>query len=177
MAQLAMESGKPLIVAVNKWDLVRDEMMKEGELEKLVFARLEFIRYAPVLTVSALTGKRVVRILDLAETVWKAGPETVGTADLNQFLDEIHRNNSPMTPSGRRFRIKYMTQAGVLPPSFRLFAGRNGDLRPGLGQALRNPAARSLRVRGQPDPDLLPGSLSRPARPIQLTFSRGFVYK
>ncbi|MCX6559497.1 MAG: ribosome biogenesis GTPase Der [Candidatus Aminicenantes bacterium] len=150
VAQMAKESGKPLIVAVNKWDLVRDEMMKAGELENLVFARLEFIRYAPVLTVSALTGKRVLRILDLAESVWRAGGRTIGTADLNRFLDGVHRNNSPMTPSGRRFRIKYMTQAGVLPPSFRLYAGRNATFAPASAKHFENRLREAFGFEGNP---------------------------
>jgi GTP-binding protein len=150
VAQMAKDSGKPLIVAVNKWDLVRDEMMKEGELEKLVFARLEFIRYAPVLTVSALTGKRVLRILDTAEAVWRAGSRTVGTAELNRFLDGVHRKNAPMTPSGRRFRIKYMTQAGVLPPSFRLYAGGNATFAPASAKHFENRLREAFGFEGNP---------------------------
>lgn len=150
VAQMAKDSGKPLIVAVNKWDLVRDEMMKEGELENLVFARLEFIRYAPVLTVSALTGKRVIRLLDAAEAVWRAGNRTVGTAELNRFLDDIHRRNAPMTPSGRRFRIKYMTQAGVLPPSFRLYAGGKATFAPASAKHFENRLREAFGFEGNP---------------------------
>jgi GTP-binding protein len=150
VAQMAKDSGKPLIVAVNKWDLVRDEMMKEGELENLVFARLEFIRYAPVLTVSALTGKRVLHILDTAETVWRAGSRTVGTAELNRFLDAVHRRNAPMTPSGRRFRIKYMTQAGVLPPSFRLYAGGKATFAPASAKHFENRLREAFGFEGSP---------------------------
>jgi GTP-binding protein len=150
VAQMAKDSGKPLIVAVNKWDLVRDEMMKEGELEKLVFARLEFIRYAPVLTVSALTGKRVLRILDTAEAVWRAGSRTVGTAELNRFLDGVHKKNAPMTPSGRRFRIKYMTQAGILPPSFRLYAGGKATFAPASAKHFESRLREAFGFEGNP---------------------------
>ena len=71
----------------------------------MVFSRLDFIGYAPVVTVSALTGKNVVRLLDEAETVWLNGQKTVGTADLNKFLKDIHadsRARSPRTGGGSR---------------------------------------------------------------------------
>ncbi|MDD8027275.1 MAG: ribosome biogenesis GTPase Der [Acidobacteriota bacterium] len=158
VAQMAKESGKPLMVAVNKWDLVRDGMMGEEDVERLVFARLEFIRYAPVLTVSALTGKRIMRILDLAETVWRAGSKTIGTADLNRFLEGVHRSNSPMTPSGRRFRIKYMTQAGVLPPAFRLYVGGRATFAPSSARHFESRLREAFGFEGSPIVLFLKGS-------------------
>lgn len=123
VAQLAKESGKPLLIAVNKWDLVLEGALTEKEIERMVFQRLEFIRYAPVLTVSALTGKRTVRILDLAEKIWRRGQKKIGTRALNQFLEKFQQSSQPLSETGRRFRIKYMTQAGTLPPTFRLYTG------------------------------------------------------
>jgi GTP-binding protein len=150
VAQLAKDSGKPLVVAVNKWDLVREGALTEAEVERRGFARLEFIRYAPVLTVSALTGKRVIKILDEAEEVWKAGSHTVGTAELNRFLDGVHHANPPMTPSGRRFRIKYMTQAGVLPPAFRLYAGGQAAFAPASARHFESRLREAFGFRGSP---------------------------
>ncbi len=150
VAQLAKDSGKPLVVAVNKWDLVREGALGEEEVERMVFARLEFIRYAPVLTVSALTGKRVIKVLDAAEEVWKAGSRTVGTAELNRFLDGVHRSNSPMNPSGRRFRIKYMTQAGILPPTFRLYAGRQAVFAPASARHFESRLREAFGFQGSP---------------------------
>lgn len=158
VAQLAKDSGKPLVVAVNKWDLVREGALGEEEVERQVFARLEFIRYAPVLTVSALTGKRIIKVLDAAEEVWKAGSRTVGTAELNRFLDRINHTDPPMTPSGRRFRIKYMTQAGVLPPAFRLYAGGQAAFAPASARHFEGRLREAFGFRGSPIRLFLKGS-------------------
>ncbi len=130
VAQVAKDSGRPLVIVVNKWDLVREETVTSREVERMVFARLEFIHYASVLTVSALTGKRVTCLLDEAERVWRAGQERVSTPALNRFLQTIQNTQPPMAPGGRRFRIKYMTQTGVLPPTFRLFTGGRTSFAP-----------------------------------------------
>ncbi len=130
VAAIALESGKPLVAAVNKWDKVLEGAITRKEIETMVFRRLDFIGYAPVVTVSALTGKNVVRLLDEADRVWRSGQKTVGTAALNKFLKEIHAAHAPLSKSGRRFKIKYMTQAGTLPPTFRLFGGPGGGFAP-----------------------------------------------
>ncbi len=158
VARLAKDSGKPLVVAVNKWDLVREGAMDEAEIGRQVFSRLEFISYAPVLTVSALTGKRVIRILDAAEEVWKAGSRLVGTAELNRFLDGVNRTDPPMTPSGRRFRIKYMTQAGVLPPAFRLYAGGQAAFAPASARHFESRLRQAFGFQGSPIRLFLKGS-------------------
>jgi GTP-binding protein len=130
VAAIALESGKPLVLAVNKWDKVREGAITQQEIQAMVFSRLDFIGYAPVVTVSALTGKNVVSLLDEAERVWLNGQKTVGTADLNRFLKDIHVAHAPLSKNGRRFKIKYMTQAGTLPPTFRLFGHAGGGFAP-----------------------------------------------
>ncbi len=121
VARLARESGKPLLVVLNKWDLVRENEVSLVQIRDIVFQRLEFVSYAPLLTVSALTGKRVTQILDLAEKVYRNSLKRIGTPALNKFLASIQKTNPPLSKSRRRFKIKYMTQKGGAPPAFVLF--------------------------------------------------------
>ncbi len=130
VAHEALQSGKPLILVVNKWDLVpKDEGMAD-HFRKVVYGRLDFVSYAPLLFVSAVSGQRVVKILDLAEEVYANARRRVETSRLNAFLSEFTADHPPVTVSGRRTKIRYMTQTGVLPPTFILFSHRPDQLTP-----------------------------------------------
>jgi GTP-binding protein len=123
VARLALDSGKPLLLVLNKWDLVRDEKGALAEIREACARRLDFIGYAPLLQVSALTGRGVSRLLETADRVYASGRKQISTSRLNAFLAELQASNPPVSPSGRRFRVKYMTQQGVLPPTFLAFTG------------------------------------------------------
>jgi GTP-binding protein len=129
IAYLAAASGKPLLLALNKWDLI-----PQGEsprvVEASVFRGMPFVSYAPLLFVSARTGKGVVKILDQAEVVYKLSSRRVETPRLNEFLAWINATHPPLTKTKRRLKIKYMTQKGVRPPTFVLFAHTPAALLP-----------------------------------------------
>jgi GTP-binding protein len=121
VARIAFESGKPLVIALNKWDLVPEDRVSLARVRDIVFSRLDFVSYAPLVTVSALTGKRVIRILDLAERVYPRGQTMIPTAKLNKFIASMNADRPPVSKAGRRFTVKYATQKGILPPTFVLF--------------------------------------------------------
>lgn len=129
IAHLAEESGKPLILALNKWDLVSASAASLNYRD-IIARRMAFVGYAPVLTVSAVTGKRVVKILDLAEEVLVASSRHIDTPRLNEFLAWIKATHPPLTRNRRNLKIKYMTQPSVRPPTFLLFASRPSPLLP-----------------------------------------------
>jgi len=130
VARLARDSGKPLVLVLNKWDLVRESEVTLAQVKDIVFQRLDFISYAPLLTVSALTGKRVTQILDLAEKVHQNGLKKIGTSGLNKFLASVQKTNLPLSNTRKRFKIKYMTQKAVLPPTFVLFSSSRSAFAP-----------------------------------------------
>jgi len=83
--------------------------------------KLDFVSYAPLLFVSALSGQRVVKILDTADEVLANGRKRIATARLNEFLKEINTKFQARTRKGTKIKIKYMTQLRSLPPTFILF--------------------------------------------------------
>jgi GTP-binding protein len=130
IAQLALESGRPLIIALNKWDLVDKDAVRPDAVRARVFRKLGFVAYAPLLLISARTGQRIVKLLDLAEQVYAGGTIRVETSRLNDFLGRTVQAHPPRLKSGARAKLRYITQKGVLPPTFILFLGSRGPLAP-----------------------------------------------
>ena len=130
IAQLALESGRPLIIALNKWDLVDKDTVRPDAVRDRVFRKLGFVSYAPLLFVSARTGQRVVKILDTAEQVFQSASTRIGTSKLNDFLARTAEDHPPRLKSGARAKLRYMTQKGVCPPTFILFLGSRGPISP-----------------------------------------------
>ena len=130
IAQLALESGRPLIIALNKWDLVNKDAVRPDAVRARIFRKLGFVSYAPLLFVSAKTGQRVVKILDTAEEVYKGASTRIETSKLNAFLARTVEVHPPRLKNGARAKLRYMTQKGVCPPTFILFLGARGPLAP-----------------------------------------------
>ena len=130
IAHLSQESGKPMIVALNKWDLIQKNTHTIEEFKNKCYSKLDFVSYAPILFISALSGKRVVKILGLAEQVYANGKKRVGTSQLNNFLSWVNTNCPPLSKKKRRMKIKYMTQKRTLPPTFILFTHSRVSLAP-----------------------------------------------
>ncbi len=113
---------KPLVVVLNKWDLVQDREAQVKVWEERIRRKLRFTHGAPLAFVSARTGQRVLKILDLADQVHAASGVRVPTQRLNRWLQE-HPASGAVTGSaeGPGLRLMYATQVGVHPPSFLLF--------------------------------------------------------
>lgn len=118
IAGYAHEAGKSLIIAVNKWDLVEHKRQAAVACERAIRQRLKFIEYAPVIFISALTGQRVMRILDLAQKAFAARFQRIPTGELNRFFRQ-YLAEPGVFPGG--LRIYYITQAAVNPPTFVVF--------------------------------------------------------
>ena len=121
VAHIAHESGRPLVLAVNKWDLVPKERGTAEAFEDMVYSKLDFVSYAPLVFVSALTGQRVVKILELAEGAYANAGRRIETSKLNAFLARVQVDHPPVSVTKRRMKIKYMTQKSIRPPAFVMF--------------------------------------------------------
>jgi GTP-binding protein len=115
------EQGKAMIIAANKWDLVED---KRGFLRLLkadVDARLRFIPYAPLITISAVTKQRVFKLFDLIDEVFGEAQKRASTSEFNDHLQRWLTSHPPPVSGRRRPKIYFGTQTGVCPPTFILF--------------------------------------------------------
>jgi GTP-binding protein len=118
----AAEAGCGIVIAVNKWDLVRgrgQDFVRDFD-DKLRF-ELKFLDYAPIVHISALTGERTPRLLEVIDRVAAARKQRVPTSELNRFLEAVTHTHPPASPDRRAVRILYAAQTGTAPPSFVLF--------------------------------------------------------
>jgi GTP-binding protein len=118
IAGIAHESGKGVIIVVNKWDLIDKET---GTLEKYrekMRREIPFLSYAPDVFISAVTGQRLRNVLDMAEAVSENRSMRVSTGPLNSLIQDAALMKQPPSDKGKRLKIYYATQVGVKPPLF-----------------------------------------------------------
>ncbi|HXZ80307.1 MAG TPA: ribosome biogenesis GTPase Der [Terriglobales bacterium] len=181
IAGYAHESGRSVIVVVNKWDLVveRARQLKQKEEKSATSARraantprraaaqdlrivadqaayerhvreqLKFLGYAPVVFVSAATGRHTEKLLPLIDEVARERRKRIATGEMNRFLKNVDFERAPV-PFSKRVRILYMTQAAVAPPTFVLFTDRDVKLHFSYERYLENQIRRAFGFVGTP---------------------------
>lgn len=126
IAGIAHEAGKGLIFVVNKWDLVSSTEKETRDFRERVREEFAFASYAPVLLISAFTGRGVDKIGDLVVKVDAESKKRLPTALLNDLLQDALLVNPPPSKKGKKPRIFYVTQPHVQPPTFVFFANDPG---------------------------------------------------
>lgn len=121
IAGLAHESGKGVIIAINKWDEYEKENGTLEQYTKDVYNKLAYLSYAPIIFISAKTGQRIEKIFNLINEVANNNAFRIRTSNLNELLAEAVAMVQPPTDKGRRLKIFYMTQVGTKPPTFAVF--------------------------------------------------------
>lgn len=121
IAGIAHERGKGIIIAVNKWDAVEKNNDSVKEYTRDIRNVLSFIPYAEILFVSALTGQRLTKLLEMVDVVLQNQNMRVATGVLNEILTEAVAMQQPPSDKGKRLKIFYMTQVSVKPPTFVIF--------------------------------------------------------
>ncbi|MFH1023947.1 MAG: ribosome biogenesis GTPase Der [Planctomycetota bacterium] len=130
IGSMILESGKPVIVGINKIDLIRDPAAVEKRYRNYLDSVLPGLPFAPRLLLSAKTGKHVWEALPLAETLAAETRITVPTAELNRLVEEYLSPVSPQGRPSRAPRIYYATQTGQAPPTFAFFVNDPALFRP-----------------------------------------------
>lgn len=129
IAGYAHESGRSVIIVINKWDLVttaRTDGKPPAErsiYEEQARRHLKFLSYAPIVFVSASTGQNVAKLYSTLELVARERRKRIGTGEMNRFLSHVDFERASV-PVSKRVKIYYMTQAAVAPPTFILFTDR-----------------------------------------------------
>jgi GTP-binding protein len=118
IADLAEREGRAVVVAVNKWDLEEDKQNKLRELRDAFERLLPQLRGAPLVTVSAKTGRGLDRLHDAVLRAYEVWNRRVTTAQLNRWLSGMLEAHPPPAPQGKRIKLRYMTQAKTRPPGF-----------------------------------------------------------
>lgn len=127
IAGIAHEAGKASIIVVNKWDLVEKDNTTVKEFTDKIRTALSFMTYAPIVFVSALTGQRLGQVFEKIVAVRGQSVLRISTGMLNDVLNDAVTRTQPPSDKGRRLKIYYMTQTGVVPPTFVLFCN-NAEL-------------------------------------------------
>jgi GTP-binding protein len=121
VAGYAVDAGKGLVIIANKWDLVDHERRADPAFLKSLHEAFDFIPGVPVLTVSALEGRNVRRVLDAAAAVAAARAVRIPTAALNTLLRDAFLAHPPRHDKGRQLKLLYATQASTPAPTIVLF--------------------------------------------------------
>jgi GTPase len=122
IAGAADEAGCGIVIAVNKWDLMKGRGSDfSKEFDDKLRQQLKFLDYAPILHISALTGERAPKVLETIDKVAEARMRRIPTAELNRFVQIVTAAHPPVSPGRREVRIMYATQKSVGPPTFIFF--------------------------------------------------------
>ncbi len=121
LAGFVHEQGRAAVIVVNKWDLIVKDTRSMQEYDKKIREELKFMAYAPILYVSALTGKRVPKILELVDFVAEQHHRKITTSDLNRVINEAMMVNPPPGVGNKKLKVFYATQIKTGPPTFVLF--------------------------------------------------------
>jgi GTP-binding protein len=155
IADLAEREGRAVVIAVNKWDLEPEKNEKLKELKEEFARLLPQLRGAPLVTVSAKTGRGMERLREAVLSAYEIWNRRVGTAALNRWLDDMLTAHPPPAPGGRRIKLRYVTQAKTRPPGFVVMCSHPDKL---------NDAYKRYLVNG------LRSDFDMPGTPIRLTF-------
>lgn len=121
IAGFVHEEGKPSVMIVNKWDLIEKDTHTMDKFKKDMSVDLAFMNYVPFLFISAKTGQRVHKILELCNEVYAQSTRRISTGTLNDVVNEAVSMSEPPTQNGRRLKLYYATQVAIQPPTFVLF--------------------------------------------------------
>jgi GTP-binding protein len=144
IAELVIEEGRALIIAVNKWDVAENASSLFNGIKAALEEGLAQIKAIPVLTVSAKTGKGTDQLLEVAFELREQWSRRIGTGELNRWFEAAVEANPPPAPGGKRIKLRYITQVKSRPPSFVVFGTRVGELPESYRRYLLNSMRRDL---------------------------------
>ena len=149
VARFAHDRGCALVIALNKWDIVEGPEAK-ADIRERVEDRMMYVGYAPVVAISALTGKNVHRIWEAIDKAYANFSKTIPTNQLNAWLAEIRETGHTITKGKAILRMKYITQTGTCPPVFTFFANRPDVVDDNYERYLENNMRKHFDLEGTP---------------------------
>ena len=151
ISSIITESGKGLIVAINKWDLIEDKKANTlNKFEKELNVDIPFLSFAPKIFISAVTKQRLSQIFEESEIVYEQCVKRISTGLLNKVINEAYALNPPTSFKGKRLKIYYVTQAKTQPPTFVLFVNSEELLKDSYKRYLENKLREAFGFFGTP---------------------------
>lgn len=148
IASYALESGKPLVLVVNKWDTVKDKTM--DEYMKLMRNEFQFLSYAPIVFLSAKTKKRIHTLMPEIKKVYENSKREIKTSILNNVIRDAVILNQPPSYKGKRLKIYFVSQSGITPPRFTFNVNSNKLIHFSYERYLENKLRESFDFEGTP---------------------------
>ena len=124
IARHVIDEGRALVIAVNKWDVVKDHQAALRRLTDRLQTSLPQVRGIPTVTLSALKRQRLDKLLDAVLSIYETWNARISTGRLNRWLEGVTEAHPPPMSKGRRVRLRYMTQVKARPPTFALWVSR-----------------------------------------------------
>ncbi|HHQ49484.1 MAG TPA: ribosome biogenesis GTPase Der, partial [Acidobacteria bacterium] len=150
VAGYAWEAHRAVMLVINKWDLATDRARWRQRLEDEAGRHLKFMRHAPVLHISAVTGQGLPKILPALERLAEAFDLQTNTSELNAVLRRSWNQTPPSTGGKREAKLYYATQVGRRPPAFALFTNLSGETHFSYLRHLENVLRDHYRLAGVP---------------------------
>ena len=151
IAGTIIESGKSIIIAVNKWDLIEDKKSSTiNKFEAEINKSMPFLSYAPKVFISAKTKQRLVNLYKLSKDVYSEASKRISTALLNKVISDAVSMNQPVSIRGKRLKLFYVTQVKTNPPTFVLFINNENFLKDNYVKYLENKLREAFGFTGTP---------------------------
>lgn len=150
IAELAVEEGRALVIAANKWDAVKDRSVALKDIRERVFTSLAQARGVPVISISGRTGQGVDRLMTAVLKAYETWNRRISTSKLNRWLEQTTENHSPPLAGRSRIRLRYMTQTKARPPTFVMFANKTKGLPESYIRYLANSLREAFDLPGVP---------------------------
>jgi GTP-binding protein len=150
IASMAIDEGRALVVAVNKWDLVEDKQKRLNDIRETLKESLAQVPDVPLVTLSALSERGIDRLKEAVLTIHATWNRRVATAKLNQWLDGALQRHAPPAAKGRRIKIRFITQPSARPPTFVAFCSQPGALPKSYLKYLTNSLREAFGLPGVP---------------------------
>jgi len=147
----AEKYNKGIIIALNKWDIVPDKDTNvHKEFETYIYDRIRTSKYIPVISISALKGMRIERVLDMAEMVIQERRKSISTPEMNDFVQKILKERPLPMKRGRQLKIQYALQVKSNPPVFKFFMNNPQELPPNYRRFIENKLREEFGFTGVP---------------------------
>ena len=150
IADLVEREGRAVVIALNKWDLVEDRAARLKELREDADRLLPQIKGTPVVTVEAVSGKGIERLMQAVLAAHEVWNRRVSTAKLNRWFEEVKERHPPPAVAGRRIKLRYITQAKARPPHFVVFGNQLDALPKSYTRYLVNGLRETFEMPGTP---------------------------